>query len=121
MTAPPRWVVLVRRGDPSELYDLAAMTASATSLGTEVFLVWFGDGLAAFAGGRLEEAGASGTSAAVLLAQARETGRLRHLACSASAVASPLGPAQVRERVDDVVGWPTVIGLMRAAEKALIW
>jgi len=119
--APARWIVLVQRGDPASLYEVAAMTASATALGVEVFLVWFGEALDAFAGGQLDEPSPTGTSAAALLDSARESGRLRHLACSASAVSSRAGADGVRARVDDLVGWPTVVGLMRAAERALVW
>lgn len=118
---PPRWVVLLQRDEPSSLREAAAMAATATSLGVEVFLVWFGPALTAFAEGRLEEPGAAESSPAALLDAARETGRLRHLACSAAAVSSHLGVDAVRARVDDVVGWPTVVGLMRAAEKAFVW
>jgi predicted peroxiredoxin len=115
-------VVLVQREDPAALREAAAMAASATSLGVEVFLVWFGPALEALVHGRLEEpAAGAGAGAAALLEEARETGRLRHLACSAAAVSSPLGADAVRQKVDDIVGWPTVIGLMRAAEKAFVW
>jgi hypothetical protein len=120
-TAPGRWVVLVHRGDPAALYEIAAMTASATALGVEVFLVWFGAALDAFTAGLPEEPSPTGASAAALLAEAKESGRLRHLACSASAVSSRAGADGVRARVDDLVGWPTVVGLMRAAERAFVW
>ena len=120
-TPPGRWVVLVQRGDAAALYEVAAMTASATALGVEVFLVWFGDALDAFTEGRLEDSSPTGASAAALLAEAKQSGRLRHLACSASAVSSRAGADGVRARVDDLVGWPTVVGLMRAAEKAFVW
>ena len=53
--APGRWVVLVQRGDPAALYEIAAMTASATALGVEVFLVWFGAALYAFTAGLPDE------------------------------------------------------------------
>jgi len=87
----------------------------------EVFLVWLGEGLASLAGGRLDDPGPSGASAASLFAEARDTGLLRHLACSAAAVDTPGGLETVRRRVDDVVGWPTVVSLMREAEKTLVW
>jgi hypothetical protein len=120
-TTPGRWVVLVQRGDADALYEIAAMTASATALGVEVFLVWFGSALDAYVAGRLEEPSPTGASAAALLADAKESGRLRHLACSASAVSSLAGVDGVRARVDDLVGWPTVVSLMRAAERAFVW
>ena len=119
--APGRWVVLVQRADAASLYEVAAMTASATALGVEVFLVWFGQALDALTAGRLEEPSPTGASAAALLAEAKESGRLRHLACSASAVSSRAGADGVRARVDDLVGWPTVVSLMRGAERAFVW
>lgn len=120
-SAPGEWVVLVQRGEEDSLYEAAAMTASATSLGLSVTLVWFDAALEALLSGRLEEAGSRPASAAELLAAARETGRLRSLACSASAVNARAGIERVRTAVDDIVGWPTVISLMRSASRALVW
>jgi predicted peroxiredoxin len=104
------------------------MTASAVSLGLEVTLVWFDHALAALAAGRLDTASDTdpdrpGTfaSAGRLLREAREAGRVRFLACSASALAGSGGIEGVRRRVDDVVGWPTAIALIRSAEHAFVW
>jgi hypothetical protein len=55
------------------------------------------------------------------MAGARESGRVTFLACSASAVRSEGGVAAVRGRVDEIVGWPTVVGLIRRANKAFVW
>lgn len=118
---PPRWIVIVTRGDSAALYHLAAMTASATALGIEVFLVWLGEALETLVRGGLDDPASSGASASDLLSAARETGRLRHLACSAAAVSASGGPDAVRGIVDDVVGWPTVVNLMRDSEKTLVW
>jgi peroxiredoxin family protein len=124
------WVLLLQRGSADVLYQAAAMTASAVSLGLEVTLVWFDGALEALADGTLDtpkgEGGAAarpGTleAAGHLLREARETGRVRFLACSASALAARGGIERSRERVDDVVGWPTVIGLLRACEKSFVW
>jgi hypothetical protein len=110
------------------------MTAAAVSLGLDVTLVWFDHALAALAAGRLDgdgaaepsepgERGAPGTFAAAgrLLREAREAGRVRFLACSASALAGSGGIDGARRRVDDVVGWPTTIALIRSAEHAFVW
>ena len=114
------WVVLLHRNEESSLYEAAAMAAAASSLDVSVTLVWFDAALDALVSGRLEDSG-DGTGAAELLAGARETGRVRFLACSASAVRSEEGIGAVRDRVDDIVGWPTVVGLIRAASKAFVW
>jgi len=121
-----RWVLLLQRGSEDVLYEAAAMTAAAVSLGLEVTLVWFDQALAALAAGRLdaEEAGElPGTFGAAgrLLREARETGQVRSLACSASAIAAAGGVEAARRRVDDVVGWPTTIALIRSAEHAFVW
>jgi predicted peroxiredoxin len=120
-SAPETWVVLLQRGEADALYEAAAMAASATSLGVSVTLVWFDAALEALVAGRIEEAADRGASPSSLLAAARETGRLRSLACSASAVNARAGVENVRSRVDDIVGWPTVVSLMRSASKALVW
>ena len=114
------WVVLLHRDEAGGLYEAAAMAAAASSLGVSVTLVWFDAALDALVSGRLDESG-DGGGAAGLLADARETGRVRFLACSASAVRSEGGVGAVRERVDEIVGWPTVVGLIRAASKAFVW
>lgn len=116
-----KWIVLVQRGEEDALYEAAAMTASATSLGVSVTLVWFDAALEALLSGRLEEAGSRPASVAELLAAARGTGRLRSLACSASAVNASVGIENVRAAVDEIVGWPTLISLMRSATRALVW
>lgn len=120
--APPEnWVVLLQRGEEDALYEAAAMSASATSLGIAVTLVWFDRALEALVAGRLEETGVRPASPSELLACARDTGRLRLLACSASAVGSRAGVEKTRRSVDDIVGWPTVIAMMRAATRTFVW
>ncbi|MEO8347911.1 MAG: hypothetical protein ABI610_03280 [Acidobacteriota bacterium] len=122
MTEAPResWIVLLHRAEETTLYESAAMAASATSLGIAVTLVWFDAALEALVGGALGETGDESTAAA-LLASARATGLLRSLACSASAVNRSGGIAAAREAVDDVVGWPTVISLIRGATRSFVW
>jgi len=117
----PLWVLLMQRGEPDVLYEAAAMTAAAVSLGLDVTLVWLDEALEALVTGRLEEEAEERAGAGRLLSEARESGHVRYLACSASMVRSKPGPDRVREKVDDVVGWPTAISLIRAAEKSFIW
>ncbi|HEV8609395.1 MAG TPA: hypothetical protein VGS98_04920 [Thermoanaerobaculia bacterium] len=124
MTGPSdaeSWVVLLQHSDEDALYEAAAMAASATSLGIAVTVVWFDAALDELVSGRLEERGERGTSPAALFAAAKETGRLRLLACSASAVGQRGKIDEVRKKVDDIVGWPTVVSMMRAAHKAFVW
>ncbi len=117
----PFWVLLLQRGSDDALYQAMAMTASAVSLGLEVTLIWFDSALEALASGRLAESENDPTSAGRLLREARETGRVRSLACSASLVNTRRAAAATREKVDDIVGWPTAISLIRAAERSFIW
>ena len=97
------------------------MTAAAVSLGIAVTLIWFDAALEALVSGRLEESAPEPLSAGRLLREAREAGTVRYLACSASAVASRFRAEKTRESVDDIVGWPTAISLIRAAERSFIW
>ena len=122
MTEAPRetWLILIHRSEESSLYESAAMAATATSLGIGVTLVWFDGALDALVTGALGEAEDEATAAA-LLASARETGLLRSLACSASAVNRSGGIEAARHAVDDVVGWPTVINLIRGATRSFVW
>ena len=115
------WVLLLQRGEPEALREAAAMTAAAVSLGLEVTLVWLDGALDALVSGRLEEEAEEEAGAGRLFSEARETGRVRYLACSAAAVRSKPGPERVREKVDEIVGWPTAVGLIRAAERSFVW
>lgn len=118
--AEESWILLLHRAEESTLYESAAMAASATSLGIAVTLVWFDGALEALVTGALGETEDESTAAA-LFASARATGLLRSLACSASAVNRSGGIAAAREAVDDVVGWPTVISLIRGATRSFVW
>jgi len=117
----PTWVLLLQRDSEEVLYEAAAMTAAAVSLGIAVTLIWFDAALEALVSGRLEESAPEPLSAGRLLREAREAGTVRYLACSASAVASRFRAEKARESVDDIVGWPTAISLIRAAERSFIW
>jgi len=117
----PFWVLLLQRGAEDVLYEAAAMTAAAVSLGIDVTLIWFDAALEALVSGRLSEEGEDPASAGRLFAEARETGRVRHLACSASVVGRRLDREALGRRVDEIVGWPTAIALIRAAEKSFVW
>jgi predicted peroxiredoxin len=115
------WVVLLQRFDDDALYEAAAMAASATSLGIAVTIVWFDAALEALVSDRLDERGKRPASAGELFLSARETGLLRSLACSASAVNRRDRIEKIREDVDEIVGWPTVISLIRSATRTFAW
>jgi peroxiredoxin family protein len=119
-TDHPFWVLLLQRGAPDVLYEAAAMTASAASLGIGVTLIWFDGALEALASGRLSESEEL-ADAWRLLREGREGGRVQMLACSASMVAGRPGPDAVRAKVDGIVGWPTAISLIRRAERSFVW
>ena len=119
--AASRWLLLLESGDPDRLQEAAAMTASAVSLGVDVTLVWLSGALEALLSGRLIDAADEHGGAARLFAEAAETGRVRSLACSAAMVKSRTPPEKLRELVDDIVGWPTVVSLIRASERAFVW
>lgn len=117
----PRWVLLLATGEPARLSEAAAMTAAAVSLGVDVTLVWLTDSLDCLLSGRLEAEGEGPGGAVRLFAEAREAGSVRSLACSSAMVKSKASPASVREKVDEIVGWPTVVSLLRASEKSFVW
>jgi len=117
----PFWVLLLQRGAEDVLYEAAAMTAAAVSLGIDVTLIWFDAALEALVSGRLAEDDQDPSSAGRLFAEAKETGRVRHLACSASVVGRRLDREALGRLVDEIVGWPTAIALIRAAEKSFVW
>jgi predicted peroxiredoxin len=121
-TGVPResWVILLHRAEARSLREAAAMAASAASLDVSVTLVWFAAALDLLVSGEIGDSEEEDTTAG-LLASARGTGRVRCLACSASAVDAEGGVEAVRGKVDEIVGWPTVVGLIRAATKALVW
>jgi predicted peroxiredoxin len=112
----PYWVVLLSTGELERLRHGAEMAAAAASMGLEVTVIWFDSALEALCGDALSSD--EERSPGALLEAARETGRVRYLACSASAVATSGGVEKVRARVDEIVGWPTAVSLMRGAEKA---
>ncbi len=115
------WVLLVQRDAGEVLYEAAAMTAAAVSLGIDVTLIWFDSALEALVSGRLWEEEWESGSAGRLLREARETGSVRFLACSASMVNRKLDRQELAASVDELVGWPTAISLIRSAERSFIW
>jgi predicted peroxiredoxin len=119
--ARPYWVLLLQRGSSDSLYEAAAMTAAAVSLGLDVTLIWFDAALEALLSGDLAEGEGELANAGRLLRESRESGSVRSLACSASLVNRRLDRDAVSSAVDGVVGWPTAISLIRSAERSFVW
>ena len=119
--ARPFWVLLLQRDSQDVLYEAAAMTAAAVSLGIGVTLIWFDAALEALVSGRLMEEEADAGNAGRLLREARESGNVRSLACSASMVNRSIDRDRLSGCVDDIIGWPTAISLIRSAERSFIW
>ncbi len=119
--AHPFWVLLLQRDSEDVLYEAAAMTAAAVSLGIGVTLIWFDAALEALVSGRLSEEEANGGNAGRLFREAREAGSVRLLACSASMVNRRIDRERLSRCVDDIVGWPTAVSLIRSAERSFIW
>jgi predicted peroxiredoxin len=117
----PVWVLLLQRGAGDVLYEAAAMTAAAVSLGIDVTLIWFDAALEALVSGSLAQEDGDPASPGRLLSEARETGRVRFLACSASVVGRRLDREVLDRSVDGIVGLPTAIALIRAAERSFVW
>lgn len=117
----PFWVLLVQRDADEVLYEAAAMTAAAVSLGIDVTLIWFDSALEALVSGRLSEEQEESGGAGRLLREAREAGSVRFLACSASMVNRRLDRLALDASVDELVGWPTAVSLIRSAERSFIW
>lgn len=119
--ATASWVLLLQRDSEEVLYEAAAMTAAAVSLGISVTLIWFDGALEALVSGHVADSEQDERGAGRLLREARETGRVRSLACSASMVARKLDPDALAASVDAIVGWPTAISLIRQAERSFVW
>jgi predicted peroxiredoxin len=66
---------------------------------------------------RIQELDSSAPSQ--LMAAARRSGRCRVLACSASLSLIGRRDEELGERVDEVVGWPTIVHLMQPGTQVL--
>jgi hypothetical protein len=67
--ARPFWVLLLQRDSADVLYEAAAMTAAAVSLGIDVTLIWFDAALEALVSGRLSDEESEAGSAGLLSAR----------------------------------------------------
>ncbi len=138
MAESKRLLLLCHDGGWDRLYQAASAAATAASTGWRVDLVFYFDALEKLLDGRLDEftlsagdaskarrleeaADELGTrSPSRLLRAARAGGNARVLACSASLGLLGRDAAEVDPGiVDEVVGWPTTIALIGAADSTL--
>jgi len=119
------------------LYQVASIALTATVSGRPVAVVFFFWALRAVVGGTMDElvfsAAAPGAAETArekistsnnpkpseMLEMARDSGRLKLLACSASMHYMGLELEAVREVVDEVVGLPTILRLSSQADEIL--
>ncbi len=66
---------------------------------------------------RVEDSGVSPPSE--LIAAARRSGRCKLLACSASMALIGASSEDLRELVDELVGWPTIVQMMQSGAQTL--
>ena len=138
MGEPKRLLLLCHDGGWDRLYQAASAAATAASTGWRVDLVFYFDALEKLLDGRLDDfeltsgdaskarrleetADELGTRApSRLLRAARSSGSARVLACSASLALIGRDPAEIDGSiVDEVIGWPTTIALIGAADSTL--
>jgi predicted peroxiredoxin len=128
-----RLLLLCERGGYAPLHQAVSAGAAAVAQGMRVDLVLFHGALARVLDGQIDAIGddlphaaearagqESGRTAQVgeMLESARASG-LRLFACSASVALQGREPADVAMEVDEVVGWPTILNWMSAADRVL--
>lgn len=135
-----RLLLLCHHGGWDRLYQAASCAATAAATGWQVDVVFYFGALEKLMGGRLDEftleprdpareavlrerADEVGTRGPQRLFEvARATGLTKLFACSASLAlldAQAGDPERATEVVDAVVGWPTTVSLLAAADRVL--
>lgn len=130
-------VLLCHAGGWDRLYQAASAAASAASVGRRVDMVFFFGALEKLLAGTLDEVtlepvdldaqrqlteriAEQGTRpVSSLLEAARGTGLVRVFACSASLALVGRSPEEAAPKVDEIVGWPTIVRLLDAAAHVL--
>jgi predicted peroxiredoxin len=123
-----RVLLVLAHGDAWEArFQVTSLAASAAAAGQRVDVALFFAALGAWVGERWDAAEPAGAVPAerlaeldlppltAMLAPGRADGRIRLLACSASARILGLATADVQAKVDVIAGWPTFQRLVRAA------
>lgn len=126
-----RLLILAHGASWERRYQVSSLAASAASRGDAVDLCFFFAALDAWVRGGWDEldpeppvnrerlASLDFPPLTALLEGARETGRLRTFACSASTRILGLEPAEVQARVDVLCGWQTFAKLIAEADKVV--
>ena len=130
-------VLLCHSGEWDRLYQAFSAAAAAAAAGRPVTLVLYFGALQRVAANALDDAGSTPEASAqerawavraqevgtpdlsALLRAGRETGRVRVLACSASVALGGHDFQSLEGKVDEVVGWPTVLRIMDQARHVL--
>lgn len=132
-----RLLLLAHGGGYDRLHQLASCAAAATTQGQAVDIVFFFGALAALVEERFDEVrleprqpeAEAALSERVVehqmhppsenLRVAAETGLLRTFACSASLALVGAEAEAAAGKVDEIIGWPTVVRLMEGAAQVL--
>ena len=129
--APAPLLVLAQDDSWHSRFQVTSLAASAAAAGQPVAVAFFFAALAAWAGGRwddaepeppvpverLEALGLPPLSS--MLDDGRRRGLVTLYACSASTRILGLSPEAVQARVDAIAGWPTFHRLIRQAERVV--
>ena len=135
-----RLLLLCHHGGWDHLYQAGSCAATAAALGWRVDVVFYFGALDKLITGRLDEVSLEPRDAtrerelaaridelgtrgpASLFATAREAGSTQFLACSASLALlghEPSAAHALGSGVDEVIGWPTTLSLLSAADRVL--
>lgn len=132
-----RIVLLCHHGGWDRLYQAGSCAATAASMGWRVDVVFYFGALEKLLDGRLDEISLEPRDAererilsertdewgthgpASLFAAARAAGATQVLACSASLALLDPDAGAAADLVDEVIGWPTTVALMGAADQVL--
>ena len=139
----PSLVVFLHSSRYDRLYQAASLLLTASSMGWPCYLFLFYDALGSFIAGTWDEVNIASSSAEpalppwarqlqegfesanlpslydTLRKAADENGGLKILACSASCRMLGLDVSQVRDRVDEIVGLPTMMQIAEEAKHVL--
>jgi hypothetical protein len=105
-------VVFLSHGDDGALRLAGSAALAGAAAGDRVDVFLFGPAVPAVVAARGGEPGEAGA----LLHQAREAGKCRLVACSASVVEEKVPLDAAEKALDAVAGWPTILEWSRGIE-----